>query len=44
MLLLVVNLFADDDNEKLKLAVMEFEDTSGKLQAKTLSDATEYIR
>ena len=36
-------VFADDD-EKLKLAVMEFEDLSGKLQAKTLSEATEYIR
>ena len=36
-------LFADDD-EKLKLAVMEFEDRSGSLSEKTLSDATEYIR
>ena len=36
-------LFADDD-EKLKLAVMEFEDRSGTLSEKTLSDATEYIR
>ncbi|MBO4699753.1 hypothetical protein J5690_09130 [bacterium] len=37
-------LFADDDDEKLKLAVMEFEDRSGNLSEKTLSDATEYIR
>ena len=36
-------LFADDD-DKLKLAVMEFEDRSGSLSEKTLSDATEYIR
>ena len=34
----------EDDEEKLKLAVMEFEDRSGNLSAKTLSDATEYIR
>ena len=40
---LAFQLFADDD-DKQKLAVMEFEDSSGKLQAKTLSDATEYIR
>jgi len=43
LLLFSVQLFADDD-EKLKLAVMEFEDRSGNLSAKTLSDATEYIR
>ena len=45
-LLFVVSfqLFADDDNEKLKLAVMEFEDLSGKLSKKMLSSATEYIR
>ena len=36
-------LFADDD-EKLKLAVMEFEDLSGKLPQKMLSVATEQIR
>jgi len=36
-------LFADDDN-KLKLAVMEFEDRSGNLSEKILSDATEYMR
>lgn len=41
--ILAANLFADDD-EKLKLAVMEFEDRSGTLSEKTLSDATEYIR
>lgn len=37
-------LLAEYDDDKQKLAVMEFEDSSGKLQAKTLSDATEYIR
>ena len=36
-------LFAEDD-EKQKLAVMEFEDQSGKLSKKMLSSATEYIR
>ncbi|MBP5201359.1 DUF1566 domain-containing protein [bacterium] len=36
-------LFADDD-EKLRLAVMEFEDLSGKLSQKMLSNATEEIR
>ncbi len=36
-------LFADYD-EKLKLAVMEFEDKSGKLSEETISNATEYIR
>jgi len=37
-------LFADDDDEKQKLAVMEFEDLSKKLPSETLSGATEYIR
>ena len=37
-------MFADDDDEKLKLAVMEFEDQSGKLSKKMISSATEYIR
>ena len=36
-------LFADDD-DKLKLAVMEFEDLSGKLSPQMLSGATEYMR
>ena len=36
-------MFAEDD-EKLRLAVMEFEDKSGKIKKKTLSDATEYVR
>ncbi len=36
-------LLADED-EKLKLAVMEFEDLSGKLSKKMLSVATEQIR
>lgn len=35
---------ADDDEDKLKLAVMEFEDLSGKLSKKMLSAATEQIR
>ena len=43
LFLFSANLFADDD-DKLKLAVMEFEDRSGNLSEKTLSDATEYIR
>ena len=43
LFLFASQLFADDD-EKLKLAVMEFEDRSGTLSEKTLSDATEYIR
>ena len=43
LFLFASRLFADDD-EKLKLAVMEFEDRSGTLSEKTLSDATEYIR
>ena len=37
-------LSADNDDEKLKLAVMEFEDLSGKLSKKMLSVATEQIR
>ena len=37
-------IFADDDDEKQKLAVMEFEDLSGKLPAEMLSGATEYMR
>lgn len=36
-------MFADDD-DKLRLAVMEFEDRSGKIPKQTLSDATEYVR
>ena len=44
LILFSVILFADDDDDKQKLAVMEFEDRSGNLSAKTLSDATEYIR
>ena len=43
LFLFASQLFADED-EKLKLAVMEFEDRSGTLSEKTLSDATEYIR
>ena len=43
LLLLSADLFADS-YDKLKLAVMEFEDRSGNLSEKTLSDATEYIR
>ena len=37
-------LFADDDDDKPKLAVMDFEDKSGKLSPKMLSSATEYMR
>ena len=36
-------LFADDD-EKLKLAVMDLEDLSGKLSEETLTGASEYFR
>lgn len=36
-------LFADDD-DKLRLAVMELEDRSGTLSKQLLSDATEYLR
>ncbi len=36
-------MFAEDD-DKLILAVMEFEDKSGQLSENTLSNATEYIR
>ena len=43
LLLFSVNSFAEDD-EKLKLAVMEFEDLSKKLPAEMLTGATEYIR
>ena len=42
MLLISFQLFADDD--KLRLAVMEFEDRSGSLSKQVLSDATEYLR
>ena len=43
LLLFSVRIFADDD-EKQKLAVMEFEDRSGNLSEKMLSDAAEYLR
>ena len=43
LLLFALQLFADSD-EKQKLAVMEFEDRSGNLSEKTLSDAAEYLR
>ena len=43
LLLLSFQLFSEDD-DKLKLAVMEFEDLSGKLSKKMLSVATEQIR
>ena len=36
-------VFADDD-EKLKLAVMDLEDLSGKLSEETLTGASEYFR
>jgi len=41
--LLFFSLFAEDD-EKLKLAVMDLEDLSGKLSEDTLSGASEYFR
>ena len=44
LLLFSVNLFADDDEDKLKLAVMEFENLSGKLSKTMLAGATEYMR
>ena len=44
MFLFTFNLFADDEEEKLRLAVMEFEDLSGKLSKNMLSRATELIR
>ena len=44
LLVFSVNLFADDEDEKQKLAVMEFEDLSGKLSKNMLSRATELIR
>ncbi|MBO7126985.1 cell envelope integrity protein TolA [bacterium] len=43
LLLFSVNLFSDDD-DKIKLAVMEFEDLSGKIEENILTSATEYIR
>ncbi len=36
-------LFADDD-DKIKLAVMEFEDMSGTIEENILANATEYLR
>ena len=36
-------LYADDD-DKIKLAVMEFEDMSGKIEENILANATEYLR
>ncbi|MBQ4438913.1 hypothetical protein II898_08580 [bacterium] len=44
ILLFAVNLFAKDDDDKLKLAVMEFEDSSGRISSDLLASATEYIR
>ena len=38
-----LKMFADD-GDKLRLAVMEFEDRSGEIPQKVLSDATEYLR
>ena len=43
-LLFGFQLFADNDDDKQKLAVMEFEDLSGKLSPETLAGATEYMR
>ena len=44
LLLFSVNLFADDDEDKLKLAVMEFEDLSKTFSPEMLSGAAEYLR
>ena len=44
ILLFIFQLFAEDEDDKQKLAVMEFEDLSGKLSPETLAGATEYIR
>jgi len=44
MFLFGFQLFAEDEDDKQKLAVMEFEDLSGKLSPETLAGATEYIR
>ena len=43
LFILFFQLFADDD-DKLKLAVMDIEDLSGKLSEETLSGASEYFR
>ena len=43
LLLVSFQLFADND-EKLKLAVMDLEDLSGKLSEETLAGASEYFR
>jgi len=43
LFLAVFQLFADDD-DKIKLAVMEFEDMSGKIEENILANATEYLR
>lgn len=43
MLLISFQLCADDD-DKLKLAVMDLEDLSGKLSEETLTGASEYFR
>ncbi|MBR6245251.1 hypothetical protein IKR20_06720 [bacterium] len=42
-MLLPFNVFAGDD-DKIKLAVMEFEDLSGRIPEDVLAGATEYIR
>ena len=45
LILFSLFLFAEEeDDDKLKLAVMEFEDLSGKLSQETLAGATEYMR
>ena len=43
LLLSTLMLFADD-NDKLKLAVMEFEDLSGSIEPFVLAGASEYLR
>ena len=44
LILFSLFLFAEDDDDKQKLAVMEFEDLSKKLSPEMLSGATEYMR
>jgi len=44
LFLFTLNIIAEEDDNRPKLAVMEFEDKSGKFSDETLSNATEYLR
>lgn len=44
LFLIPVQLFADDDSDKIRLAIMEIEDKSGVLDKNMLAKATEYLR